>query len=188
MVFSDGSVLGELEATGVPDRHPIDSAGQEPAEETKIMIGGDSSYDSSGYGGGGPADGAPQSPPPPQSRESAAPDGPPAAPTADSENAGANEPAGGAGTGAPPATPAPAAPAAPPASTVSPAPWASSAPTALPPMPEPTGDERVDVALARFEELTAAPVAEHVEVFEDVQRRLQDVLASIDHEQPPEAR
>ncbi|HEX6469597.1 MAG TPA: hypothetical protein VF069_10930 [Streptosporangiaceae bacterium] len=55
----------------------------------------------------------------------------------------------------------------------------------LPP-PEPTGDERVDMALARFAELTATPVADHVAVFEDVQRRMQDVLASIDHEEPPD--
>jgi hypothetical protein len=55
----------------------------------------------------------------------------------------------------------------------------------LPP-PEPTGDERVDVALTRFAELTATPVAGHVAVFEDVQQRLQDVLASIDHEDPPD--
>jgi hypothetical protein len=54
-----------------------------------------------------------------------------------------------------------------------------------PPPPEPTGDERVDAALARLGELTAAPVAEHVEVFEEVQRRLQDVLASIDQDAEP---
>jgi hypothetical protein len=55
-----------------------------------------------------------------------------------------------------------------------------------PPSAEPTGDERVDAALSRFAELTAAPVADHVEVFEDVQRRLQDVLASVDHEEQAE--
>ncbi|HEU5157140.1 MAG TPA: hypothetical protein VFU43_09090 [Streptosporangiaceae bacterium] len=55
-------------------------------------------------------------------------------------------------------------------------------PTPAPPPPEPTGDERVDAALARFDELTAAPVAEHVDVFEDVHRRLQDVLAAMDHD------
>ena len=53
---------------------------------------------------------------------------------------------------------------------------------AVPPMPEPTGDERVDVALARLGELSGAPVADHVEVFEDVQRRLQDVLAAVDQD------
>jgi hypothetical protein len=53
------------------------------------------------------------------------------------------------------------------------------------PPPEPTGDERVDAALARFAELAAAPVAGHVSIFEDVQRRLQDVLASIDHDEAP---
>jgi len=59
-------------------------------------------------------------------------------------------------------------------------------PLPAPPAPEPTGDERVDAALSRFDELAAAPVADHVEVFEDVQRRLQDVLASVDHEEQPE--
>jgi hypothetical protein len=56
-----------------------------------------------------------------------------------------------------------------------------------PPSPEPTGDERVDAAMTRFEALTAVPVADHVEIFEDVQRRLQDVLASVDNEETPEA-
>jgi hypothetical protein len=65
---------------------------------------------------------------------------------------------------------------------------------AVPSAPAPTGDERVDVALARFGELSEAPVADHVEVFEDVQRRLQDVLASVDHDEaqgpsdPPDGR
>ncbi len=56
-----------------------------------------------------------------------------------------------------------------------------------PPSPEPTGDERVDAALSRLDELLTAPVADHVEVFEDVHRRLQDVLASVDHEEQPPA-
>ena len=64
---------------------------------------------------------------------------------------------------------------------------AEPAPPPAPPAPEPTGDERVDAALSRFDELAAAPVADHVEVFEDVQRRLQDVLASVDHEEQPDA-
>jgi hypothetical protein len=51
------------------------------------------------------------------------------------------------------------------------------------PQPGPTGHERVDAALARLDELAAAPVADHVEVFEDVQRGLQDALASIDHDE-----
>lgn len=63
-----------------------------------------------------------------------------------------------------------------------------SAEPAAPAPPEPTGDERVDAALARFDELAAAPVADHVEVFEDVQRRLQDVLAANDDEERPEPR
>lgn len=48
---------------------------------------------------------------------------------------------------------------------------------------EPTGDERVDAVLVRFGDLDGAPMADHVEIFEDVQRGLQDVLASIDHEE-----
>jgi hypothetical protein len=50
------------------------------------------------------------------------------------------------------------------------------------PPPEPTGDERVDAALDRLGGLAAAPVTAHVEVFEEVHRRLQDVLASVDEE------
>jgi hypothetical protein len=49
---------------------------------------------------------------------------------------------------------------------------------------EPTGDERVDEALTRLGELGGVPVAQHVEVFEDVHRRLQDVLGAIDQESP----
>ncbi|MGI8336913.1 hypothetical protein ACRYCC_43820 [Actinomadura scrupuli] len=53
-----------------------------------------------------------------------------------------------------------------------------------PPPPEPTGDERVDEAVARLAELGGAPVSRHVEIFEDVHRRLQDVLAAIDEDAP----
>ncbi|MWA00262.1 hypothetical protein F8568_007725 [Actinomadura sp. LD22] len=45
------------------------------------------------------------------------------------------------------------------------------------PPPEPTGDPRVDEAVARLGELAGRPVAEHVEIFEDVHQRLQDLLA-----------
>jgi hypothetical protein len=61
-------------------------------------------------------------------------------------------------------------------------------PTAHPAWPagawpiEPTGDEGVDEAMARLEELGALPVARHVEVFQDVHRGLQDVLAGIDQD------
>jgi hypothetical protein len=52
---------------------------------------------------------------------------------------------------------------------------------------EPTGDERVDEAVARLGELGGAPVARHVEIFEDVHRRLQDVLDAIDQNGPAQA-
>lgn len=51
--------------------------------------------------------------------------------------------------------------------------------------PRPTGDTRVDEALARLSELPHKPVAEHVEIFDDVRSRLHDVLASmIDQDGP----
>jgi hypothetical protein len=40
--------------------------------------------------------------------------------------------------------------------------------------------EQVDVALALLDQLDAAPVGEHVEVFDQVHRSLQDALASLD--------
>lgn len=42
-----------------------------------------------------------------------------------------------------------------------------------------TGEARVDDALARLNDLTNLPVHEHVEVFEDVQRRLHETLADL---------
>ena len=42
-----------------------------------------------------------------------------------------------------------------------------------------TGEARVDDALARLKDLESLPVHEHVEVFEDVQRRLHETLADI---------
>lgn len=50
---------------------------------------------------------------------------------------------------------------------------------AVPP-PDPTGDPRVDAAVARLGELGGRPVAEHAEIYADVHRRLQDLLASAD--------
>lgn len=41
----------------------------------------------------------------------------------------------------------------------------------------PTGDERVDAALARMQDTNDLPPAEQVEVFDEVHRRLQDALA-----------
>lgn len=42
---------------------------------------------------------------------------------------------------------------------------------------EPTGDPRVDAALARLGELDQLPVSEHPAVFADVHQRLEDVLS-----------
>jgi hypothetical protein len=65
----------------------------------------------------------------------------------------------------------------------------AGAPAAAPefpavPPPEPTGDPRVDAAVAGLAELGARPVAEHVEVYEDVHRRLQELLASAGQDEP----
>jgi hypothetical protein len=50
-----------------------------------------------------------------------------------------------------------------------------------------TGEPRVDAALAGLGELEGLPVSEHRAVFEDVLRRLRDVLGELDTGQPPEA-
>ena len=50
-----------------------------------------------------------------------------------------------------------------------------------------TGHPRVDAALARLGELEGLPVTEHRAVFEDVHRRLRDVLGELDTGQPREA-
>ncbi|XVQ07925.1 hypothetical protein ACQP1W_35875 [Spirillospora sp. CA-255316] len=50
--------------------------------------------------------------------------------------------------------------------------------------PEPTGDARVDEALARLAELDAAPVSGHVEIFEGIHQRLQELLASAGQDDP----
>lgn len=57
---------------------------------------------------------------------------------------------------------------------------------ASPASPEPaaatprTGNADVDAALARLPEFEALPTGEHVAVFEDVHRRLQDALSELD--------
>jgi hypothetical protein len=43
-----------------------------------------------------------------------------------------------------------------------------------------TGEPRVDAALARLDELSGRPVTEHRAIFEDVHRRLRDVLGELD--------
>jgi len=50
-----------------------------------------------------------------------------------------------------------------------------------------TGEPRVDAALARLDELEWLPVTEHRAAFEDVHRRLRDVLGELDTGQPREA-
>jgi hypothetical protein len=50
-----------------------------------------------------------------------------------------------------------------------------------------TGEPRVDAALARLDELEGLPATEHRAVFEDVHRRLRDVLGELDTGQPREA-
>ncbi|MFG2089875.1 MULTISPECIES: hypothetical protein [unclassified Spirillospora] len=67
-----------------------------------------------------------------------------------------------------------------PAAQVVPAPDEPEIP-AVPP-PDPTGDPRVDAAVARLAELGARPVSEHVEIYEDVHQRLQELLASADQD------
>lgn len=46
-----------------------------------------------------------------------------------------------------------------------------------------TGDTRVDAALTRLGELDGLPVGEHVPVYDEVNRLLQDALADLDEEQ-----
>jgi hypothetical protein len=50
-----------------------------------------------------------------------------------------------------------------------------------------TGEPRVDAALARLDDLAGLPVTEHRAVFEDVHRRLRDVLGELDTGQLPDA-
>ena len=45
---------------------------------------------------------------------------------------------------------------------------------------EVTGDARVDAATARLEEIPDLPTSDHVAVYDDVHRRLQDALSDAD--------
>jgi hypothetical protein len=47
-----------------------------------------------------------------------------------------------------------------------------------------TGEPRVEAALARLDELAGRPVTEHRAIFEDVHRRLREVLGELDTRQP----
>jgi hypothetical protein len=49
-----------------------------------------------------------------------------------------------------------------------------------------TGEPRVDAALARLDDLAGMPVTEHRAVFDDVHRRLRDVLGELDTGQLPD--
>jgi hypothetical protein len=51
-----------------------------------------------------------------------------------------------------------------------------------------TGEPRVDAALARLDELAGRPVTEHRAIFEDVHRRLRDVLGELDTRDPAPSR
>lgn len=53
------------------------------------------------------------------------------------------------------------------------------APEAAPERPV-TGNARVDAALSRLDDLSERPAADHVEIYEDVHRRLQEALADPD--------
>jgi hypothetical protein len=44
----------------------------------------------------------------------------------------------------------------------------------------PTGDERVDAAVTRLRDTADSPPEDHVAIYEDVHRRLQDTLADLD--------
>ena len=49
--------------------------------------------------------------------------------------------------------------------------------------PDSTGVPAADSALERLRDLDAAPLEDHVEIFDDVQRRLHEGLAELDDEQ-----
>ena len=56
----------------------------------------------------------------------------------------------------------------------------SAEPTAVPP----TGDDRVDAALAGLSRLAGAPAEEHVAVLEEVHGRLRDILGEVNEGTP----
>jgi hypothetical protein len=58
-------------------------------------------------------------------------------------------------------------------------------PTLEPPAgPPPTGDDRVDGALAGLSRLAGAPAEEHVAVLEEVHGRLRDILGEVNEGAP----
>ena len=50
--------------------------------------------------------------------------------------------------------------------------------------PPPTGDDRVDAAVAGLNRLAAVPVEEHVAVLEEVHGRLRDILGEVNEGTP----
>ena len=59
---------------------------------------------------------------------------------------------------------------------------ASEEPAATPRRPPPTGVTAADAAADRLAALEEAPLDEHVEIYEDVHRRLQEGLADLDEQ------
>jgi hypothetical protein len=57
-------------------------------------------------------------------------------------------------------------------------------PAAEPTLGPPTGDDRVDAAVARLNRLAGAPAEEHVAVLEEVHGRLRDILGEVNEGAP----
>jgi hypothetical protein len=57
-------------------------------------------------------------------------------------------------------------------------------PAAEPTLGPPTGDDRVDAAVARLNRLAGAPAEEHVAVLEEVHGRLRDILGEVNEGTP----
>ena len=57
-------------------------------------------------------------------------------------------------------------------------------PAAEPTLGPPTGDDRVDAAMAGLSRLAGAPAEEHVAVFEEVHGRLRDILGEVSEGTP----
>jgi len=57
-------------------------------------------------------------------------------------------------------------------------------PAAEPTLGPPTGDDRVDAAMAGLSRLAGAPAEEHVAVLEEVHGRLRDILGEVNEGTP----
>ena len=66
--------------------------------------------------------------------------------------------------------------------------WPAAAPDGAEPrpaaVPPPTGDDRVDAAVAGLSRLAAGPAEEHVAVLEEVHGRLRDILGEVNEGTP----